>query len=54
MNRGDAISSPRVDWPARADAVFPGGLIGRAGLPRALRFTPVRGRGARLYDRDGR
>jgi glutamate-1-semialdehyde 2,1-aminomutase len=52
MNRSDATSG--VDWNARADAVFPGGLIGRAGLPRELRFTPVRGQGARLYDRDER
>jgi glutamate-1-semialdehyde 2,1-aminomutase len=51
MNRSDAAA---IDWNARADAVFPGGLIGRAGLPRELRFTPVRGQGARLYDRDGR
>jgi glutamate-1-semialdehyde 2,1-aminomutase len=47
-------ASPPVDWRVRADAVFPGGLIGRAGLPRDLRFVPVRGQGARLYDRDGR
>jgi glutamate-1-semialdehyde 2,1-aminomutase len=54
MNRGRPIPAPPVDWHARADTVFPGGLIGRAGLPRALRFTPVRGQGARLYDGDGR
>src|SRR3954469_9195836 len=39
---------------ARADAVLPGGLIGRAGLPRDLRFVPARGEGARIFDRDGR
>ena len=43
-----------ADWLARADAVLPGGLIGRAGLPRELRFVPVRGQGARIFDRDGR
>ncbi len=43
-----------ADWLARAQAALPGGLIGRASLPPGLRFIPVRGQGARLYDLDGR
>jgi glutamate-1-semialdehyde 2,1-aminomutase len=49
-------SEPRApaDWLERADAVLPGGLIGRAGLPRELRFVPAHGQGARIFDGDGR
>lgn len=49
-----AAGTTDAQWLARADVVLPGGLIGRAGLPRELRFVPVRGEGARLFDRDGR
>lgn len=38
----------------RAEAIFPGGLIGRAGLPREVRFVPARGEGARIIDHEGR
>src|SRR4051794_17016304 len=54
MERSDSDPSSTAEWLARARAVLPGGLIGRAGLPQDLRFIPVRGQGARLFDRNGR
>ncbi len=46
---GDAASLAN-----RARRILPGGLIGRAGLPPEVGFIPVRGNGARIFDRDGR
>lgn len=54
LGRGGSEPQSQADLLARAARALPGGLIGRAGLPRELRFVPVRGEGARLFDRDGR
>lgn len=46
--RGDA------ELRARAQAVFPGGVLGTMTLPPEVGFVPVRGAGARVWDRAGR
>ena len=48
------MSASNESWNERARNALPGGLIGRAGLPEDLRFVPVRGEGARLFDANGK
>lgn len=55
MTETQPISTePGEDWLAEADRLLPGGLLGRASLPRSVRFVAARGDGARLYDTGGR
>ena len=48
------IGAPTEPWADRGHRLLPGGLIGRAGLPKEVAFMPVRGEGSRLYDDAGR
>ncbi len=38
----------------RAEGILPGGLLGRDGLPKDVRFVARRGKGPRIYDVEGR
>lgn len=49
----DQTSAKAKDWLTEADRLLPGGLLGRSGLPRDVRFVAAGGEGARIFDTEG-